>query len=68
MLYKESFGVPVVAQQLTNQTSYYDDAGSIPGLRIQCCHVLWCRWQTWLGSGVAVNCGVGPQLQLQLDP
>ena len=26
------FGVPVVAQQLTNPTSIHEDAGSIPGL------------------------------------
>ena len=27
---------------------------SLSGLRIHCCHELWCRSQTWLGSGVAV--------------
>ena len=27
---------------------------SIGGLKIWCCHELWCRSQTWLGSGVAV--------------
>ena len=27
---------------------------SLSGLRIQCCHELWCRLQTWLRSGVAV--------------
>ena len=24
------------------------------GLRVWCCRELWCRLQTWLGSGVAV--------------
>ena len=27
---------------------------SLGGLRIQCCHELWCGTQTWLRSGVAV--------------
>ena len=27
---------------------------SLSGLRSQCCHELWCRSQTQLGSGVAV--------------
>ena len=27
---------------------------SLSGLRIQCCHELWCRLQTWLGSHIAV--------------
>ena len=27
---------------------------SLSGLRIRCCHELWCRLQTRLGSGVAV--------------
>ena len=26
----------------------------LSGLRIQCCHELWCRSQTGLGSGIAV--------------
>ena len=26
----------------------------LTGLRIQCCHELWCRSQTWLRSGIAV--------------
>ena len=28
--------------------------GLLNGLRIRCCHELWCGSQTWLGSGVAV--------------
>ena len=27
---------------------------SLSGLRIRRCRELWCRWQMWLGSGVAV--------------
>ena len=27
---------------------------SLSGLRIQCCHELWCRSQTWLRSSIAV--------------
>ena len=55
---KEVVGVPIMAQWLTNLTRNHEVAGSIPGLahglRIRCCRELWCRLQTWLGSGVAV--------------
>ena len=27
---------------------------SLSGLRIRCCHELWCRWQMWFRSGIAV--------------
>jgi len=41
-----------------NLTSIHEDAGLIPallsGLRIQGCCKLWCRLQTWFGSGVTV--------------
>ena len=52
-------GVPVVAQQVMNLTSIHEDTGLIPGfmlsgLRIQHCHELWCRSQTWLRSCIAV--------------
>ena len=30
----------------------------LSGLGIQCCRELWCRWQMWLGSGVAVAVAV----------
>ena len=52
------YGVPSMAQQLTNPTSIHEDAGSvpgqIPGLRIRCCLELWCRSKTLLQSCVAV--------------
>ena len=42
---------------------------SLTGLGIQGCYELWCRLQTWLGSGMAVAVMyVGQQLQLQFDP
>ena len=40
-----------------NLTRNHEIAGVISGLsglRIWCCHELWCRSQTWLGSDVAV--------------
>ena len=41
-----------------NLTSIHEDTDSVPGLTqwlgIQCCHELWYRLQTRLGSGVAV--------------
>ena len=49
-----------MAQQLTNQISINEDAGSIPallsGLRILHCG-LWCTTQTRLRSDVAVALG-----------
>ena len=51
-------GVPIMAQRLMNPTSIHGDTGLIPGLtqwvKIQCCRELWCRWQTWLRSCIAV--------------
>ena len=41
----------------TDPTSIHEYAGLISGLAwlgIQCCHELWYRSQTWLGSGVSV--------------
>ena len=47
-----------MVQLIINVASVHEDVGSIlglaQGLRIQCCHELWCRSQTWLGSHVAV--------------
>ena len=55
---KGQYGVPVVAQWLTNPTRNHEVAGSVPalacGLTIRRCHELWCRLQTRLGSRVAV--------------
>ena len=55
---KTHFGVPVVAQWLTNPTRNHEVAGSVlpllSGLTIWRCHELWCRLQTRLGSRVAV--------------
>ena len=42
-----------MAQRVKNPTGMHEDSGSVPGLT-QCCHELWCRSQTQLGSYVAV--------------
>ena len=51
--------VPAVAQLVKNPTSIHEDVGLVPGPSqwvpgIWRCRELWCRSQTWLGSGVAV--------------
>ena len=61
-----------MAQQVTNRTGIHKDASltlaSISGLRIRCCHELWCRSQVWLGSCLAVaeagsyGCNLAPSL------
>jgi len=51
-------GVPVVAQQkqtqLVSMRMQVRSLASLSGLRIQCCHELWYRLQTRLGSCVVV--------------
>ena len=51
-------GVPVVVQQkqvqLGTMRLWVCSLASLSGLRIPCCHELWYRLQTRLGSGVAV--------------
>ena len=51
---KKKKGVPVVAQWLTIQLGtmrlWVQSLALLSRLRIQCCHELWCRSQTWLGS------------------
>ena len=56
------WGVPFVAQQLTNLTKIREDVGSIPGLtqwiKDPVFHEVRCRLQTRLGSDVAVAVAV----------
>ena len=44
-----------MAQQKTNLIGIHEDTVSIPGLAQWVWCELWCGWQTWLGSGVAVT-------------
>ena len=52
-----STGDPAVAHrkqtQLVSMKTQVQSLAPFRGLRIQCCHELWCRLQTWLRSGVA---------------
>ena len=67
---KELSGVPVMARQkwiwLGTMRSRVQSLASLSGLRIQRCQELWCRLQTWLGSGVAMSWGVGYRRGLDL--
>ena len=58
MMIKTKIGSSCCGSAETNLTSIHEDTDPIPalfsGLRIQHCCELWCRSQTWLGSGVAV--------------
>ena len=51
-------GVPIMAQrkliQLGAMRLRVRSLASLSGLRIRYCRELWCRLQTWLGSGMAV--------------
>ena len=50
-------GIPIMAQWLMNLTRNHLQVKSLvllSGLRIWCCHELWCRLQMQLGSHVAV--------------
>ena len=53
-----SGGVPFMVQQKRTQLGTMRlrvrSLASLRGLRIRCCHELWCRSQTPLGSRVAV--------------
>ena len=54
-------GVPIVAQWKQTQLvsmRRVQSLASLSGSRIRCCHELWCRSQTQLGSGVAVAVAV----------
>ena len=57
-LIKVIYGVPIMAQQkqiqLGTMRMRVRSLASLRGLRIQRCHELWCRWQTWPGSHVTV--------------
>ena len=63
-------GVPVVAHQkqiwLVFTRTWVQSLASFSGLRIWCCHELWCRWVVaWIWC--CCGCGVSFQLQLQFN-
>ena len=63
MNYQEAcFGVPVVAQRkqilLGTMKLWVWSLALLSGLRIQHCHELWYRLQTWLRCGIAVTVAV----------
>ena len=57
-LFKNGQGVPHVAQQKQTRLVFMrmqvQSLAPLSGFRIQHCHELWCRSQTWHGSGMAV--------------
>ena len=57
---KHGQGVPIVAQwkRILLGTMRLDSIPGLSRLRILCCHELWCRWQTWHGSCIAVAVAV----------
>ena len=67
LIKNSSWGVPIVVQQkrirLGNIRLWVRSLASLSGLRIWCCHELWCRSQMRLGSCIAIyGCDVGWQL------
>ena len=63
-------GVPVMAQwqqtQLVSMRMQVRSLALLSGLKIQCCHELWCRLQTWILH--CCGCAVGQQLEVWFDP
>jgi len=66
------FGVPIVAQWLTNLTRNHDVAGSIPGLAQWVGDPVLPWAEVWVADVAQIQCccgpGIGWQLQLGLDP
>ena len=57
-----------ITTQLGSMRMWVWSLASLSRLRIWCCHELWRRSQTRLGSGVSCGCGRDWQLELQFDP
>ena len=57
-----------VTTQLVSTRTRVRSLALLNGLRIQHCHELWCRSQTWLGSCVAVVVAVASSYRSRLTP
>ena len=65
-------GVPIMAQWkwlwLVPMRTQVQSLSSLSGLRIQCCHQLWCGSQMQLGSGIAVAVALASSCSSHLTP
>ena len=65
-------GVPFMAQWkrilLASMRTQVRSLASLSGLSIRRCHELWCRWQTQLGSGIAVALAQASPCSSDLTP
>ena len=66
------YEVPIVAQQkqtlLISMRMWVWSLAPLSGLRIQCCHELWCRLQKWLRSRIAVAVALAGSCNSYLTP
>ena len=65
-------GVPIMVQWKQISPGTWSlrvlSLASLSGLRIRCCHVLWCRAQMWLGFCIAVAVAQAGSLSSNVTP